>query len=124
MQTKVLAYLRELQGMISALIKITMRGMRGWGKSSERRISPFQRLRPSPQEVERSTGLSVLIRGVRVQNDRLKGRMYRVGDTLFIEYNDINPGYFWHIDTVQHLLKLASMGMHWAQVYEHRAEGG
>lgn len=84
----------------------------------ETRHGPYERLTPSPQAVERVTGLKVCIRGVRWDNPRIKGRLRHIGDILYVEFRDDNPGYFWHFDTVRKLLELAILGFRYAELYD------
>lgn len=79
---------------------------------------PYERLKPSPKDVERATNLKVLIRGVRWDDERIRGRLRQVDDVLYVEFKDETPGYFWHIDTVSELLKLAMLGCRNIELYD------
>ncbi|MCS7254542.1 MAG: hypothetical protein RMK18_05495 [Armatimonadota bacterium] len=79
---------------------------------------PYERLEPSPSDVERMTDLKVCIRGVRWDDRRVKGKLRQVNDVLYVEFRDDNPGYFWHIDTVRKLLHLAMLGCRNVELYD------
>jgi len=79
---------------------------------------PYERLEPSPSDVERVTALKVCIRGVRWEDERMRGRLRQVNDVLYVEFRDDNPGYFWHIDTVRELLRLAMLGHRNIELYD------
>ncbi|MFA4029656.1 MAG: hypothetical protein GDYSWBUE_000949 [Candidatus Fervidibacterota bacterium] len=89
-----------------------------WRYKAERLQDPYERLEPSPSDVERVTALKVCIRGVRWEDERMRGRLRQVNDVLYVEFRDDNPGYFWHIDTVRELLRLAMLGHRNIELYD------
>lgn len=95
-----------------------------WRRKAKSLHEPYERLEPSPTDVERMTALKVCIRGVRWEDERIRGRLRQVNDVLYVEFRDDNPGYFWHIDTVRELLRLAVLGHRNIELYDDEHSRG
>lgn len=63
------------------------------------------------KNLQQQSGLQIVIKSVRNADPLLKGRIYRKKNTIFLEYNDVLPGFFWHLDVLEALLGQAEKGV-------------
>ena len=54
--------------------------------------------------LERVLGQRIVPRLVHLEDLRLRGRAHVQGTALLLDVNDVNPGFFWHLDVLRRLL--------------------
>lgn len=56
------------------------------------------------ERVQRAFGRRLRPRLVHLPDPDLRGRLHEIGATVVLDVNDINPGFFWHLDVLRRLL--------------------
>jgi len=67
--------------------------------------------------LEARLGRRIRVRLARWQDEGLRGRLREDGCDLVLECNDVNPGFFWHVDVVRELLDRVEAGEIEAEVH-------